>query len=43
MRFLFWIVVFFKIVFVSGDFNRIFGGVIVWRWFGNKVNIKEND
>lgn len=32
-----------KIVPVSGDLNRILGGVIVWRWPGDKANVKEND
>ena len=32
-----------KIGSVSGDLNRILGGVIVWRWPGEKANVKEND
>lgn len=32
-----------KIVSVSRDLNRILGGVIVWRWPGDKANVKEND
>lgn len=43
MRSLSRIVALSKIVPVSGDLNRILGGVIVWRWPGNKANIKEND
>ena len=43
MRSLSRIVALSKIVSVSGDLNRILGGVIVWRWPGNKANVKEND
>lgn len=43
MRSLSRIVALSKIVSVSRDLNRILGGVIVWRWPGNKANIKEND
>lgn len=43
MRSLSRIVALSKIVSVSRDLNRILGGVIVWRWPGNKANIKDND
>lgn len=43
MRSLSRIVALSKFVSVSRDLNRILGGVIVWRWPGNKANIKEND
>ena len=36
MRSLSRIVAISKIVSVSGDFNRILGGIIVWRWPGEK-------
>lgn len=43
MRSLSRIVALSKIVSVRRDLNRILGGVIVWRWPGNKANVKEND
>lgn len=43
MRSLSRVVALSKIVSVSRDLNRILGGVIVWRWPGNKANVKEND
>ena len=43
MRSLSRIVAFSKIGSVSGDLNRVLGGVIVWRWPGEKTNVKESD
>ena len=43
MRSLSRIVALSKIGSVRGDLNSIFGGVIVWRWPGEKANVREND